>query len=173
MAVTAASTFTFDTDKNQMSSFSHVEVPVRGPDPVTTLVIISGIVVTAYAFDIDPLMHEDQVEGFEAFIETQYRLPRKEDWVDAAAYAWLAAMDDDDRHGDNGYWIETIDAQAKFDGRVQLHIVVHLKSDARLDRIGYQIHVLGSQPRSSAPSDSLAQDLHKLVGESLERPWRP
>jgi len=164
----AAFTFTFDTDKNQMASFSQVEVPVRGPEPVTTLVSISGIVVTT-VLDI-PGADKDEVEGFEVFIETQYRLPQKEDWVDGAAFAWLAAIDDDDRHGENGYWIETIDAQANVDGRVQLHMLGHLKSDARLDRIGYQVYVLGSQHRPHGSAFSRASHPQTLVGGSSERP---
>lgn len=149
MTVTAAPQFTFDTDKNQMSSFSHVEVPVRGPDPATTLVIISGIVIAGIDM---PIAAEDQVGYFEVWIETDYRLPQKEDWVDYAAFAWLASIDDDDRHGLDGFMIDTIDAMPTVDGRVQLHILGSIKSDARIERIGYQVYVLGSQPRASQPS---------------------
>ena len=163
MTVTGNSSLTYDTDKHQMSSFNHVEIPVRGPDPVTTLVIISGIVITA--LDIDT-PYEDQVEAFELFIETEYRLPNKENWVDSAAFAWLAAIDDDDRHGENGYWIDTVDAQPDVNGRVLLHILGHLRSDARIDRIGYQVYVQSSQPR---PSHPLAQ--HPLAGWLSKRPY--
>jgi hypothetical protein len=149
MTVTAAPQFTFDTDKNQMSSFSHVEVPVRGPDPATTLVIISGIVIAGLDM---PAAVAGSVGHFEVFIETEYRLPRQEDWVDYAAFAWLASIDDDDRFGPDDFTIETIDAKPTVDGRVQLHILGRHESDARIERIGYQVYVLGSQPRAPQPS---------------------
>ena len=88
--------FTLDTDRCDVESHRVIEVPLRGPDPATTLAIVSGIAV-AHVDIFNPSPPRQEL-GFELFILTDYKLDAREQFVDGTVYAWLSAITDDDHN---------------------------------------------------------------------------
>lgn len=133
---------TLDTDRCDVESHRIVEVPVRGPDPATTLAIVSGIAVAK----IDAPDGRGAVP-LELFILTDYKLDNRSQFVDAAAYAWLSDISDDEFKYFTAARIDAVEVHANVDGRVQIHVMASIENDMSLGRIGYQVFVLSSKPR--------------------------
>jgi hypothetical protein len=135
--------FTLDTDRCDVESHRYIEAPVRGPDPVTTLIVASGIAVPK----IDGTDQGPEDIRFEAFILTDYKLDHQSEFVDGSAYVWLSSISDDDFNHFTAARLEAVTVGANVDGRIQIHLLGSLRGDMAIDRIGYQAFILSSKPR--------------------------
>lgn len=157
------SSFTLDTDSCDVESHSFIEIPVRGPDPATTLAIVSGIAVAR--IDNGSSQPGGETARFELFILTDYKLDDKSQFVDGSVYAWLSSISDDDFEDFTAAQLEIVEVQVNVDGRIQLHVIGSIEGDMMLDRIGYQVFVLSSKPRPlvvPARHRDLASEIAKL-----------
>jgi hypothetical protein len=135
--------FALDTDRCDVESHRFIEVPLRGPDPVTTLVIVSGIAVPK--IDGPDAVPEDV--RFEASILTDYKLDSQSQFVDGSAYVWLSSISDDDFNHFTAASLDEVSVAATVDGRIQIRVLGSLRGDMAIERIGYQAFVLSSKPR--------------------------
>jgi hypothetical protein len=127
-------------------------VPIRCPDPVTTLVIISGIAITE--MDICDAVTGASLDNwypFKLFIETKYRLDDRSDYRDGSVYAWLSSFQEDDFDQPSAVTIDTVRVSLDSANRVEIFVEGVLHGDIALERFGYQAYVLSSKPRP-APS---------------------
>jgi hypothetical protein len=136
-------------------NYTELEVPVRGPDPVTTLVIISGIAITE--MDIcSEITGADLGDWypFKLFIQTKYHFDVGSDYRDGSVYAWLSSFQDDDFDRPCAVEIDNVRVGLNSNNRVEIFVEGSLHGDIALERVGYQAFVLSSKPRPTPSTQS-------------------
>jgi hypothetical protein len=168
--------FKLYTDQCDVESHRVIEVPLRGPDPATTLAIVSGIAVANVDIAEGYLEGPTRELGFELFILTDYVLKADERYLDGGVYAWLSAITDDDHLDRTAARIEEVEVEANAERRIQVHVKARLQGDMLVARVGYQAFVVVEKPRAfvtpTRPFDA-SRHAGPLIADAQVRLWRP
>jgi hypothetical protein len=129
-------------------TYTEIEVPIRGPGALTTLVTISGIAIVEMDVCSETTGADlRKLYQFRLFVETKYRFDVATDFRGGSAYAWLSSFQDDDYDLPNSVAINAVAVKLNSNNRVELLIEGDLHGDIAVERIGYQLYVLSAKPR--------------------------